>query len=708
MGNIGLYTYLVAAVAFALLAVLIMVQQRRTAVGPALLAGCSATALWAGTVALGTLAEYPPLAAIQLTEAARNLAWLFLLVQLLCLQNGGDPWRGQGRRWRGTFALFTLALLVVAGLRGLAGARSALGLSVSTYHNTMLAISLLVSLAGLLLIEQLYRNGTQAERWSLKYLCFSLGTLWAYDFFMYAEALLFRQLDANLWQARGLVTALVTPWLAVAIARNRDWQLELHVSRQVVFHTVTLMGAGVYLLGMAAIGYFIRFLGGSWGGVLQVGFLAAALGLLASLLFSGKLRAQLRVLLSKHFFSYRYDYREEWLKFTQALAALSDNVAEGIIATMAPLASSPAGLLFAAGDGAPRLLAHWQMPPPGRRHEGLGNLPAWLARTDWVIDLRELREKPDLYQGLALPAWLQADEQLWLIIPLVFRDSLEGILMLRRSDLKERLNWEDRDLLKTAGRQAASHLAQHLAAEALVEARQFDAFNRLSAYVIHDLKNILAQQSLIVSNAEKHRDNPAFIDDMIATVGNSVTRMQRLMEQMRSGVRSAPAGRVDLCPLLEQVAAERAEARPAPTLECAADACPVEADRDRLATVFGHLVQNAQEATPDDGEVRLSLTCSEGWVTVAVSDSGRGMDASFLRDRLFRPFDSTKGLTGMGIGAFESREYVRQLGGDIEVESTPGEGTIFRVRIPALAQEGADEPARTPAAAPIAIDLKTG
>ena len=109
-----------------------------------------------------------------------------------------------------------------------------------------------------------------------------------------------------------------------------------------------------------------------------------------------------------------------------------------------------------------------------------------------------------------------------------------------------------------------------------------------------------------------------------------------------------------------------------------------------------------------DGEVRLSLTCSEGWVTVAVSDSGRGMDASFLRDRLFRPFDSTKGLTGMGIGAFESREYVRQLGGDIEVESTPGEGTIFRVRIPALAQEGADEPARTPAAAPIAIDLKTG
>ena len=551
----------------------------------------------------------------------------------------------------------------------------------------MLAVWLLLALAGLLLIEQLYRNGTGAERWSLKYLCLGLGTLYAYDFFMYAEALLFRQLDSNLWQARGLVAALVTPWLAVAIARNRDWQVNLHVSRQVVFHTFTLMGAGIYLLGMAVIGYFIRFLGGSWGGVLQVGFLAAALGLLASLLFSGKLRAQLRVFLSKHFFSYRYDYREEWLKFTQALAALSDNVAEGIIATMAPLASSPAGLLFTAGDGPPQLLAHWQMPPPAWRHEGLGNLDAWLTRTDWVIDLRERREHPDLYETLELPPGVEGDEQLWLIIPLVFRDRLEGILFLRRSDLKARLNWEDRDLLKTAGRQAASHLAQHLAAEALVEARQFDAFNRLSAYVIHDLKNILAQQSLIVSNAAKHRDNPAFIDDMIATVGNSVSRMQRLMEQMRSGVRSAPATRVDLCSLLEAVAAERADARPRPALDVPAGDCGVQADQERLATVFSHLVKNAQEATTDDGEVRVSLAGDGGWLTVTVSDTGRGMDQDFLRERLFRPFDSTKGLTGMGIGVFESREYVRQLGGEIDVESTPGSGTTFRVRIPACQPE---------------------
>ena len=216
-----------------------------------------------------------------------------------------------------------------------------------------------------------------------------------------------------------------------------------------------------------------------------------------------------------------------------------------------------------------------------------------------------------------------------------------------------------------------------------MEARQFDAFNRLSAYVVHDLKNILAQQSLIVSNAAKHRDNPAFIDDMIATVENSVTRMQRLMEQMRSGVRSSDAGSVELvaCCGKSSPSAIRHTPRAGGRFRGGA-ACSVEADHERLATVFNHLVQNAQEATDPDGEVHVRLSRDERWTTVDIIDTGRGMDPAFLRDRLFRPFESTKGLTGMGIGVFESREYIRQLGGDIDVESTPGKGTRFTVTLP--------------------------
>jgi putative PEP-CTERM system histidine kinase len=430
---------------------------------------------------------------------------------------------------------------------------------------------------------------------------------------------------------------------------------------------------------MALIGYFVKYLGGSWGGLLRIGFLAAGGVLLFTLLFSGTLRSRLRVFLSKHFFSYRYDYRVEWLRFTQGLAALSD-VPAGVTRTMASLTTSPGGMLIHRdANGELNELTTWELNRPD--YKNLGNLPEWILQSGWVIDLFEWRDSPDIYQGLNLPDWISSDHSLWLVIPLLFQDELEAVLLLSRTDLKHSVNWEDRDLLKTAGRQASALLAQHRASQALVEARQFDAFNRLSAYVIHDLKNILAQQSLIVSNARKHRDNPEFIDDMISTVDNSVKRMQRLMDQMRSGLRSIDPAAVHLDRLLAQVVETRAVMQPVPQLD-AAIAVSVIADRERLSTVFSHLVQNAQEATPDDGAVKIQLTTSESTVKVCISDSGSGMSEDFVRERLFKPFESTKGLTGMGIGAFESREYVRQLGGDISVTSEPGLGSCFSITLP--------------------------
>ena len=694
---IGLITYLTASVSIAVLAILLVFSKRNHELFPSLLFASTISAIWAALVAFSTVLSWLPEVLIQLGELVRNASWLFVLLQLLGLQSSGTAWLIGSWHWRGTFftgSAMTLILIAVGPLLA-AGPENEPGI----HYQLELMMWLSLALTGLVLIEQLYRNAPQSARWSIKFLCLGLGALFAYDFFIYAEALLFRELNTDFWQARGFVNALATPLLAVAISRISNWQVNLQVSRQVAFHTVTLTGAGLYLLVMAAAGYAIRYLGGTWGSLLQVGFMAAAAALLVILLFSGKLRAEIRVFLSKHFYSYRYDYREEWLKFTHALANLNDNVSEDIIRIMAPLASSPAGLLWAGDDSQTmHLLAHWDMPPPPAG-SGLGQLPDWFHQKDWVIDLEEWRRAPDLYENLELPEWLQNDDQLWLIIPLMFGDRPQAILMLKKSSLKNRLDWEDRDLLKTAGRQAATHLAQHLASGALVEARQFDAFNRLSAYVIHDLKNILAQQSLIVSNATKHRNNPAFVDDMISTVENSVQRMQRLMEQMRSGIRNDPTDLVSLTELLQEVIAGRAVSKPVPQAEFQIDdkmqngvaldrteessgECVVEADRNRLSTVFNHLIQNAQEATEDQGQVFVRLQYSADKVTVAIEDNGAGMTPEFIRDRLFRPFESTKGLTGMGIGVFESREYIRQLGGDIRVESKPGEGTVFYVTMP--------------------------
>ncbi len=237
----------------------------------------------------------------------------------------------------------------------------------------------------------------------------------------------------------------------------------------------------------------------------------------------------------------------------------------------------------------------------------MAKLASWLRQSQWVIDIDELQRIPDLYVDLEAPQWLEKIEDAWLIVPLMFNKDLQGILLLKHSPLQQSINWEDRDLLKTAGRQAASYLAQYMANQALIEARQFDAFNRLSAYVVHDLKNILAQQSLLFSNAQKHKHKPEFVDDMITTVGNSVNRMTSLMEQMRSGVRGSEPTELSLSELLQDAVTAREGHYPKPRLTIMAEDCIVLADKERLQTVFGHLIQNAQEASDSSGRVEVKL-----------------------------------------------------------------------------------------------------
>jgi putative PEP-CTERM system histidine kinase len=680
--NIGLYSYGAAALAYILLTALLLVTQKGRALGRPLLVASVLTAVWAAVIAGSMLTTYPNIHAMRTVEVLRNAGWCFLLLTLLGIRLQGSGHILASRRWVPWFIGGFAAVLLMQL------ASTVLPQSITppegTYQNLAFGTSLAMDILGLLLLEQLYRNSSSSERWVLKHLCIGLGMLFAYDFFMYAEALLFQQLDRNLWQSRGLVIAFVSIFLAIAagrIARSEN-ERGIYLSRHIVFHTVTLLAAGIYLLVMAIVGYFIRYLGGTWGGVLQVTFLFAAGLVLLALLFSGQVRARTRVWLSKNFFSYKYDYRVEWLRFTETLASGGGDVPENIVKALAQVTASPGGLLWSRTDQDTfELSCAWELRQPDT-DSNLGTLPEWLANNEWIIDLREWRQTPDLYDELDIPPFLEEVPRARLIIPLMFGESLQGIVLLRESDLHTSLNWEDRDLLKVAGRQAASHLAQFQASRALMASRQFEAFNRLSAYVVHDLKNILAQQSLIVSNAEKHRHNPVFIDDVIDTVRNSVARMTRLMDQMRSGVRGILTENIPVDRVLQKVVENRKAVPPAPSLSLPDDEIQVEADEEQLANVFNHLIQNAQEATTKNGRVEVRLRREGGNAVVEIEDDGVGMEEAFVRNRLFQPFDSTKGLAGMGVGAFESREFVRNLGGNIQVQSSPGEGSIFRVILP--------------------------
>jgi putative PEP-CTERM system histidine kinase len=442
---------------------------------------------------------------------------------------------------------------------------------------------------------------------------------------------------------------------------------------------------------MAATGYYIRLYGGAWGGVVQVAFLFLALLLLLALLLSGQARARLKVLLNKHFFKNKYDYREEWLKFTDALAGEGRNEArdadpmQDVIRAFADIVDAPRGVLWLRQPtGYFQPASTYNAPLPADVSVPAdSSLVRFLSGSGWIVYVDEFQRVPALYGGLVLPDWISAFREPWIIIPLLHGAELDGFIVLSRSSTPRDLNWEDSDLLKSCGRQAASFLALLKVSEALADARQFEAFNRLSAYVVHDLKNLVAQLSLVVSNARRHMHSPGFIEDAVDTVDNAAQKMNRLLMQLRKDrIGGGQIREVNLVTVMQSVIASRQSAWPQPTLDTAERELAILAEPDRLASILEHLVQNAQDATPDDGDVNVRIRRRDQVVEIEVADSGCGMDARFIAERLFRPFDTTKGNAGMGVGVYESREFVVAAGGNLEVESRPGEGTVFRVLLP--------------------------
>jgi len=537
----------------------------------------------------------------------------------------------------------------------------------------------------LVLLEQVFRNVTADARWNIKPLCIGLAGLFLFDLYVFSEAVMFNRVDVDALTIRNSVHALVTPLLVLSMTRRKDWVSKISISPKAAFHSATLMIAGLYLLFMSAVGYYVRYFGGEWGRALQVGLVFFGLISLIFLAMSGSLRASLKVYLGKHFFRYRYDYREEWLKFTHSLSHRDSprKMGEQVVRALAEMLESPAGALWMRPHGKDRFsqMACWNMAPSEGMEAADSELCQFLLSSGWVVNLEEYRSFSVRYGAMKLPLWLSELPHAWLIVPLLSGPSLIGFVVLASARARMDVDWEVNDLLKTAGMQAASFLAQMQATEALLEARKFEAFNRMSAFVVHDLKNIVTQLSLMMKNARRLSGNPEFQQDMLLTVENSLDRMRQMMLQLREG--ATPVGAafgVDLSGIVDGlVAAAKARDR---VLDVELQV-PVAArgDADRLARVIGHIVQNAFDATDKEGRVWLRLDRTAGQARVVVGDTGRGMSADFIRDKLFKPFETTK-QSGMGIGVYESFHYLQELGGKIDVHSELGSGTVITLLLP--------------------------
>ncbi len=676
MSDFGFLGFAIAAFLFLVLSLLLATSWRGRLQGGLLLLAAIVSTVWAALFALQSGYRVVPAWLIWGSEAAKNLVWCGFLIGLLSEMARAGGVSTRFYRLLAAVAVFASVLLVLPDRL----------IPLFIFIDVRYLGQVIIAVVGMMLVEQLYRNTAPEQRWGIKYLCFGLGSMFAFDFYLFSDALLFKRIDADLWYARGGIYAITVPLLAVSAARNPAWSLEVFVSRRMVFHTTTLLAAGLYMLLMAVAGYYIKLYGGAWGTVLQIVFFFAAVLVLMALLFSGKVRSHAKVFFNKHFFSYRYDYREEWLRLIRLLSGQDTGIPlfERVIWALAEIVESTGGLLFLCPEnkGCQLAAVRNQPEPEIPATSGLDGVIRFMQERQWVIDLKEYASEPELYEGLEIPMWLMEIEQGWIMVPLIHDEKVLGFVLLTHPRVRININWENLDLLKTAGRQAASYIALYQAARALADAQQFEGFNRLSAFVVHDLKNLIAQLSLVVRNAERHRNNPAFIDDAVRTIDNAVGKMSRLMAHLRSGIPDDRRRRVELARVLRHVVAAKSRQKPAPELVIRRDDLWVNADPDRMEAVIGHVVQNAQDATPADGEVMVELDTEGEQAVIQIRDTGSGMDQTFIRERLFRPFDSTKGLTGMGIGAYECREFVHSVGGAVTVFSKPGEGTLFKISLP--------------------------
>ena len=678
LNAIAFGSHVLCAVAFAVLALLLLTRWKSNANARATAVAALLTAAWATSVALDMLAGPHAVLASELLELCRDAGWTYLLIVLYgAFQFDALSPAHRLKDWgKVVIGLYFVMISATFYASMYAGPASAAARIAGIYGRVAIAV------IGMLLVEQVYRNAASRERWNIKFACMGIGSLFAYDFYVFSDAMLFRAVNADMWIARGAINALTAPLIALSAARNPKWSFGIAVSRRVMFHSVALFGSALYLLGMAAAGYYLRFFGGTWGNVMQGAFLFGALILLTAVLFSGAFRSWLKVFISKHFYSYGYDYREEWLRFTKTLSEGGPHVAERTLQAIAALVESPGGALYVSREsGNCELAARWNFPVTDMAEPLDGPFCRFLKNRQWVIDLDELPLAPDRHAEVALPAWLQSIPSAWLVVPLALRNDLSGFVVLAQARSRIVLNWEITDLLKIAGSQAASYLAQHESANALMVARQFESFNRMSTFIVHDLKNLVSQLSLLASNAEKHKSNPAFQRDMLETVDLSVQKMKLLLQKLAHGSVVESPSRVCIDRLLRQAVANKSSAEPKPRLEILDADLTVTANAARLERVIGHLVQNAIEATPKNGLVVVRLRKSEQEAVIECTDNGQGMDAQFIQERLFKPFESTKSA-GMGIGVFESREYIQELGGRIDVQSKRPGGTTFRIILP--------------------------
>lgn len=560
---------------------------------------------------------------------------------------------------------------------------------------TLLYVVLLLGAVVVLMnLERTYRASVGTMRWRIKFTLLGLGVLFAVRAYTSSQFLLFRAIHLSMETLNSSALILACLMVLRSFLRSGHFEVSVYPSQSVLQNSFTMLLAGLYLVIIGVLAKLVSFIGEA-GFEVKAFLVLLALVLLTLVFLSERARLWCKQFVSRNFKRPSYDYRNVWRAFTEgtarqveqpelcrAVVKLVSDIFQVLSVTLWVLDPQKSKMSFAASTSFPEEKAGELNLEVANPEEVIGAL----AKYSEAFDLETVPAPWALSLKSAHPGEFRSGGNR-ICVPIFAGGEMFGFLILADRVGGVPFSTQDLDLLKAVGDQAAARLLNIQLSQKLAQSKQLEAFQAMSAFFVHDLKNTASTLSLMLQNLPVHYQDPQFREDALRGISKTVTHINDVISRL-TDLRHELAIRPIECDLNElvtdilKIQQEPAgidiikELHPLPKLRI---------DPSQIQKVLTNLVLNAREALASGGRICIETSQRNGWAVLGVADNGCGMTPDFIQRSLFRPFQTTK-KRGIGIGMFHCLMIVEAHHGRIEVESQVGKGTSFRVLLPLTEQ----------------------
>jgi putative PEP-CTERM system histidine kinase len=540
-------------------------------------------------------------------------------------------------------------------------------------------------------IERILRNSTGRFRWQIKFMILGIGCIFAARIYTISQTLLFNATKMDLELVNDAALIIGSILVMISLYRTRHLNIKFYMSDKLIYNSISILFIGIYFIAVGALAQLSFWYGNSHRLPLKAFFVLLALVVFFILFLSGGLKKKLKRTISRHLKRPVYDYQKEWANFTHKTTSVMDirklsDVGVKIISNTFDVLSVTIWILNESGNdvfiGASTVFNIGKENEKGSIKNAVLEYIHTIKNKEIPIDIDYIEDKiPERLIGFDKA--LFDEMKMRYCIPLSAGGKLLGLVTLYKHESDSRLTIEDFDLLKTMADQLASSMLNLMLSERLKESKQMETFQSLSAFLVHDLKNLASNLSLTVQNLPKHFNNPEYRNDALEFLSHSVDKIRMMCARLTSLSQKVELDlkTFDLNEIVNRtlfglngVISDKIMKKFEPVPK-------VDLDSEQIQKVIVNLVLNAHEATGQKGEIFISTSHKNSWVLLTVQDNGHGISRDFMEKSLFHPFKTTK-YKGMGIGIYHSKMIVEAHHGKIEVESEPGKGSIFRVFLP--------------------------